>query len=113
MPGSQVVHCAQAIGGRMPPVLRNSGGPEGRQETSLPPPGFSKPSPHEAGIEIECMNYRVRAAGRGVDAPCLRDATKTLRIAASAEGEHPHLPDHIAALRAAAQRPSVTRCSLC
>ena len=55
----------------MPPLLRDSGGPEGRQKTSLPPPGFPKPSRQEAGVEIACMNYRVRAAGRGVDAPCL------------------------------------------
>ncbi len=68
MPGSRVVHCAPAIGGRMPPVLRDSGGPEGRQKTSLPPSGFHKPSRQDAGVEIACMNYRVRAAGRGVDA---------------------------------------------
>ncbi len=54
MPGSRVVHCAQVIGGRMPPVLRDSGGPEGRQKTSLPPSGFHKPSPHEAGVELAC-----------------------------------------------------------
>ncbi len=52
MPGSRVVHRAQAIGGRMPPVLCDSGGPEGRLKTSLPPSGFPKPSPHEAGVEL-------------------------------------------------------------
>ncbi len=51
----------------MPPVLRDSGGPEGRQKTSLPASGFPKPSRQDAGVEIACMNYKVRAAGRGVD----------------------------------------------
>ncbi len=72
MPGSRVVHCAQAIGGRMPPVLRDSGGPEGRQKTSLPPAGFPKPSPPEAGVELASPDDQVRAAGRGVDAQCGR-----------------------------------------
>ncbi len=52
MPGSRVVHRAQAIGGRMPPAARDPGGPEGRQKTSQPLSAFPKPSPHEAGVEI-------------------------------------------------------------
>ncbi len=59
MPGSRVVHGAEAIGGRMPPAARDPGGPEGRQETSLPLPGFPKPSRQDAGVGIACMNYRV------------------------------------------------------
>ncbi len=52
MPGSRVVDRAQVIGGRMPPVLRDSGGPEGRLKTSLPPSGFHKPSRQDAGVEL-------------------------------------------------------------
>ncbi len=54
MPGSRVVHRAQAIGGRMPPVWRDSGGPEGRQITSLPPSGFHRPSRQDAGVGLAC-----------------------------------------------------------
>ncbi len=52
MPGSRVVHCAQAIGGRMPPAARDPGGPEGRQKTSRPLSGFPKPSRQDAGVEL-------------------------------------------------------------
>ena len=50
----------------MPPVSRDSGGPEGRQKTSLPASGFHKTSRQDAGVGLACLNYRVRAAGRGV-----------------------------------------------
>ena len=50
----------------MPPVSRDSGGPEGRQKPRQALSGFHKPSPHEAGVGLACLNYRVRAAGRGV-----------------------------------------------
>ncbi len=36
----------------MPPVLRDPGGPEGRQKTSQPMSGLHKISPHEAGVEM-------------------------------------------------------------
>ncbi len=68
----------------MPPLLRDSGGPEGRQKTSLPPSGCAKPSPHEAGVEIACMNYRVRAAGRGVVARVWDEDTRVIRAKARA-----------------------------
>ncbi len=66
MPGSRVVHRARAGGGRMPPVLHDSGGPEGRPKTTWPPCGFPQASRQDAGVELACLDYEMRAAGRGV-----------------------------------------------
>jgi hypothetical protein len=59
MPGSRVVHRARAGGGRMPPVTRNSGGPEGRPKTSWPRFDRPKPSRQDAGVGIACLDFEV------------------------------------------------------
>ncbi len=38
----------------MPPVLRDSCGPEGRTRTTWPPSVLRQTSPHEAGVELAC-----------------------------------------------------------
>ena len=55
MPGSRVLHRARAEGGRMPPVMRDSGGPEGRPKTSWPPSGLPKPSRQDAGVGLASL----------------------------------------------------------
>ncbi len=73
-----------------------SGGPEGRQKTSRPMSGLHKISPHEAGVELACMDHRVRAAGRGVDAQIEH---RTIARQAKAGGDKPRpYEDGIAAL---------------
>ncbi len=59
MPGSRVVRRASPIGGRMPPAARDPCGPKGRKTHASPCPDFHKSSPHEAGVELACLNYRV------------------------------------------------------
>ncbi len=96
MPGSRVVHRAQEIGGRMPPVLRDSGGPEGRQKPSQPLSGFRKPSPHEAGVELACPTSLCEPQ----DAASTRDTAVT---------ERPSAPTSILRLRRHGCRRSVGR----
>ncbi len=94
MPGSRAVHRAQALGGRMPPAARDSGGPEGRLKTSLPPYGFHKPSPHEAGVGLACPT----ALCEPQDAASTRDTAVT---------ERPSAPTSILRLRRHGCRRSV------
>ena len=96
MPGSRVVHRAEATGGRMPPAARDSGGPEGRLKTSLPLYGFHKPSPHEAGVGLACPT----ALCEPQDAASTRDPTVT---------ERPSAPTSILRLRRHGGRRSVGR----
>ncbi len=59
MPGCRVVDRAQTGGGRMPPVVRDTGGPQGRQKIARHRPIFVKPSPHEAGVGLAFTDYQV------------------------------------------------------
>ncbi len=54
MPGSRVVHRARTGGGRMPPVVRDSGGPEGRLRQACHRPAF----PNRAG-RMPASDWRV------------------------------------------------------
>ncbi len=68
----------------MPPVLRDSGGPEGRQKTSLPPSGLQQEQPARGGRRIGTSNFKVRAAGRGVVARVWDEDTRVIRAKARA-----------------------------
>ena len=53
MPGSRFFHRAKTVGGRMPPVLRYSCGPDGRTKTPWPPSGFPRRSRQDAGVDLQ------------------------------------------------------------
>ncbi len=59
MPGSRVVHRAQAIGGRMPPATRDPCGPEGRKKQASHYPDFDRSSRQDAGVDLACPDDKV------------------------------------------------------
>ncbi len=59
MPGSRVVHCAGDEGGRMPPVVRDTGGPQGREKIARHRPIFVKPSRQDSGVGLAFTDYQV------------------------------------------------------
>ncbi len=76
MPGSRVVHRARTGGGRMPPVTRNSGGPQGRHKTSWSVrPSQSEPAGCRRRMSVSGLRSasrrtrrrRARARTRGTD----------------------------------------------
>ncbi len=94
MPGSRVVHRAGAEGGRMPPVTRDSGGPEGRLEQAGQCPAF----PNRARTR-RASNWRV-----GTNKCEPQDAASTRKAAVT---ERPSAPTSILELRRHGGRRSV------
>ena len=43
----------------MPSVVRDTGGPQGREKIARHRPIFVKPSPHEAGVGLAFTDYQV------------------------------------------------------
>ncbi len=67
-PGSRLPHCAQGVGGRMPPMLRNPLRPGGPQKTNPATVRISTVAAGRMPASIGVSGIISQAAGRGVDA---------------------------------------------